>query len=125
MNGPTLARSTPPAIDRDALRRQLEQVRGQSLRLTEPLSAEEFRVQSMPDVSPPYWNLGHTSWFFARNVLAPLGCPIGDWPGFDYAFNSYRPRIGFMRACRASTGGSTPHACVVSTPRPATCSTTS
>ena len=27
----------------------------------------------MPDVSPPWWNLGHTSWFFAKNVLEPFG----------------------------------------------------
>ena len=64
-----------------------------------PLLPDDFRIQSMDDVSPPYWNLGHTSWFFARNVLREFGClPTGSgsmsFDGLDYALNSYYEGIG-------------------------------
>ena len=50
-------------------------------------------VQSMPDASPTKWHLAHTSWFFDRFVLQPLGVPaIG--PEYDYLFNSYYDAVG-------------------------------
>ena len=67
-------------------------------RLMAPLLPDDFRIQSMEDVSPPYWNLGHTTWFFARNVLprfarAPRGFDgLGD--GLEYALNSYYEGLG-------------------------------
>ncbi len=54
-----------------------------------PLASEDYRVQSMPDVSPPWWNLGHTSWFFAKNVLEPHAGYRFENPGLEYALNSY------------------------------------
>jgi ergothioneine biosynthesis protein EgtB len=93
-------------VDRAGLRHQFERVRALSRRLAEPLAAEDFRVQSMPDVSPPYWSLGHTSWFFARNVLAPRGRwpdGRGGFDGFDYLFNSYYESLG-PRLPRAQRG---------------------
>ncbi len=80
--------------DRAAALAEYERVRRLSLALAAPLQAEDWRVQSMPDVSPPYWNLGHTSWFFARNLLAPNGRAIDGFEGFDYAFNSYYEGLG-------------------------------
>lgn len=59
-----------------------------------PLEAADFRIQSMPDVSPPWWNMGHTSWFFAANVLRPLRVPFPEFDGFDYALNSYYEGLG-------------------------------
>ena len=59
------------------------------------LTAEEYRLQPNQDVSPPWWNLGHTSWFFARNVLAPLGGrhePEDEQ--YDYVLNSYYVSLG-------------------------------
>ena len=71
------------------------QVREQSLAMCRPLSAEEYRLQPMEDVSPPWWNLGHTSWFFARNVLTPFGgrrLPLDD--EYEYLLNSYYESVG-------------------------------
>lgn len=82
------------APTRDALRADFLAVRAASLRLMASLHAEDFRIQSMPDVSPPYWNLGHTSWFFAANVLRPLDREPRGFDGFDYACNSYYEGVG-------------------------------
>lgn len=81
-------------MERDALLQRFLAVRARSERLMAPLDAEDFRIQSMPDVSPPWWNLGHTSWFFAANVLRPAGVPFPEFPGFDYALNSYYEGLG-------------------------------
>ena len=56
-------------MDRDDLLDRYRSTRDLSVDLCRPLRAEDYRIQSMPDVSPPWWNLGHTSWFFAKNVL--------------------------------------------------------
>jgi ergothioneine biosynthesis protein EgtB len=79
---------------RSDLARDFARVRALTERLMAPLSPEDFRCQSMPDVSPPYWNLGHTSWFFQAQVLAPHGCVLPGFDGFDYAFNSYYEGLG-------------------------------
>lgn len=50
-------------------------------------------VQSMPDASPAKWHLAHTSWFFDRFVLQPLGMPPVR-PEYDYLFNSYYDAVG-------------------------------
>ena len=62
--------------------------------LTTTLSAEDMQVQSMPDVSPTKWHLGHTTWFFETFVLEPR-------PGFSpvderyrVIFNSYYEQVG-------------------------------
>ena len=91
-------------VDRAALLRRVETVRARTERLMAPLSAEDYRIQSMPDVSPPWWNLGHTSWFFVSNVLRPFGIAFPDHPGFDYALNSYYEGLGprLPRALRGS-----------------------
>lgn len=79
---------------RNRLRRRFDRVRGVTERLVAPLTADDYRVQSMPDVSPPYWNLGHTSWFFAANVLQPRGRMPGGFDGMDFALNSYYEGLG-------------------------------
>lgn len=86
--------STLAPTARDELRADYARVRALSAALVAPLGAADWRIQSMPDVSPPYWNLGHTSWFFARNVLPLAGVDAGDFPGFDYTFNSYYEGLG-------------------------------
>ena len=70
-------------------------VRRQTERLCEPLAAEDYVLQSMPDASPVKWHLAHTSWFFETFVL-PAAVP--DYAPFDprygYLFNSYYNAVG-------------------------------
>ncbi len=70
--------------------------------LTEPLGPEDMVVQSMPDASPAKWHLAHTSWFFDRFVLQPLGLPAVE-AAYDYLFNSYYDTVG-PRHPRAARG---------------------
>jgi ergothioneine biosynthesis protein EgtB len=69
------------------------QARADTLRLVEPLSAEDMVVQSMADASPAKWHLAHTTWFFERFVLRALGVPALR-PEYDYLFNSYYDAVG-------------------------------
>ncbi|MDA2924510.1 ergothioneine biosynthesis protein EgtB [Acidobacteria bacterium AH-259-O06] len=62
--------------------------------MTTPLQPEDYRIQTMDDVSPPWWNLGHTSWFFARNVLEAAGEYKIQDREFDYVLNSYYESLG-------------------------------
>jgi ergothioneine biosynthesis protein EgtB len=61
-------------------------------------------VQAMPDVSPPKWHLGHTTWFFETFVLEPR--KIGyesSTPVYRRLFNSYYEAVG-QRHPRAERG---------------------
>jgi ergothioneine biosynthesis protein EgtB len=70
-------------------------IRGASVALTAPLSAEDCALQSMPDASPAKWHLAHTTWFFETFVLLPhaRGYRVFD-PAYGYLFNSYYDAIG-------------------------------
>jgi ergothioneine biosynthesis protein EgtB len=83
----------------DGLARRYVEVRRQTDRLAEPLSAEDCQAQSMPDASPTKWHLAHTSWFFETFVLE--GPPVD--ASFDYLFNSYYEAVG-ARHPRAARG---------------------
>src|SRR5690606_4285080 len=76
-----------------------QQVRQQTLALTEGLSAEDMVVQSMPDASPVKWHLAHTSWFFEHFILLPY---FQDYQYFNhhyqYLFNSYYDTVGSRHA---------------------------
>lgn len=78
-----------------ALQRQYDAVRQRSLRLAEPLSAEDCCAQSMPDASPIKWHLAHTTWFFETFVLEPHESGFVPFdPAYRYLFNSYYNGIG-------------------------------
>lgn len=81
-------------MDRQALLDRYRETRELSVGLCRPLKPEDFRIQSMPDVSPPWWNLGHTSWFFAKNILEPFGRYHADDARLEYALNSYYESLG-------------------------------
>jgi ergothioneine biosynthesis protein EgtB len=81
-------------LDREGLLARYRRTRALSLELCRPLKPEDYRIQSMPDVSPPWWNLGHTSWFFAKNILEPFGRYRPDDARLEYALNSYYESLG-------------------------------
>ena len=74
---------------------RFKQVRGQTERLIEPLTAEDCQLQSMPDASPAKWHLAHLTWFFETFVLErfePRFKPFD--AGFRVLFNSYYNGVG-------------------------------
>ena len=81
-------------MDRDELLSRYRETRNLSTELCRPLRAEDYRIQSMPDVSPPWWNLGHTTWFFAKNILEPFGRYSEDDARLEYVLNSYYESLG-------------------------------
>ncbi|MEZ6088400.1 MAG: ergothioneine biosynthesis protein EgtB [Pirellulaceae bacterium] len=90
-------RAVDPLID------AFNAVRRFTLRLAEPLNAEDMVVQAMPDASPTVWHLAHTTWFFETFILKAFQAdyePIH--PPFAYLFNSYYYAIGeqFVRGDR-------------------------
>ena len=83
----------PPSAE--ALAKRFRAVRGASIALADPLSAEDCALQSMPDASPTKWHLAHTSWYFETFVLES---GISDYtpfhPDFKFLFNSYYNSVG-------------------------------
>jgi ergothioneine biosynthesis protein EgtB len=80
---------------RDALIDEFQRVRRASVAMCKPLRSEDYRIQPVGVVSPPWWNLGHTSWFFARNILQPLGGEYADEDQrLDFVLNSYYASLG-------------------------------
>lgn len=88
-----MSTSTNEPAPSDLLTR-FDAVRARTVTLTETLSAEDMQVQSMPDVSPTKWHLGHTTWFFETFVLERLGgfTPVDE--RYRVIFNSYYEQVG-------------------------------
>jgi ergothioneine biosynthesis protein EgtB len=85
---------TGPCSRRE-LSERLRAVRGESMRRTAGLSAEDQCVQSMPDASPAKWHLAHTSWFFEAVVLGPHAPGYQPFDArFFHLFNSYYESLG-------------------------------
>ncbi|MBI4782140.1 MAG: ergothioneine biosynthesis protein EgtB [Oscillatoriophycideae cyanobacterium NC_groundwater_1537_Pr4_S-0.65um_50_18] len=72
-----------------------QRVRTLSEKICQPLEAEDYVIQTMPDVSPPKWHLAHTTWFFETFLLVPY---LPDYEVFHaqygYLFNSYYEAVG-------------------------------
>ncbi len=87
-----------------SLQSAYDRIRRQTLALCEPLQADDYGVQSMPDVSPPKWHLGHTSWFFEEFILLPnqRGYRRRE-QAYGFVFNSYYENVG-ARVDRARRG---------------------
>lgn len=63
--------------------------------LCQPLLPEDHVVQSMTDVSPPKWHLGHTTWFFEQLILSRFLVPYSPYHEvYAYIFNSYYESFG-------------------------------
>ena len=106
MEDASAAVAEPPCTDATGEQwiQRYRRVRGQTEKLCAPLVAEDYVVQSMPDVSPTKWHLAHTSWFFETFLLmrhAPGYKPFD--PHFSYLFNSYYVAVG-DRHCRQNRG---------------------
>jgi ergothioneine biosynthesis protein EgtB len=79
-------------------------IRGLSEALCAPLAVEDYVVQTMADISPPKWNLAHTSWFFETFLLKPSLPGYREFhPLYNYLFNSYYEAVG-ERHPRAERG---------------------
>lgn len=75
--------------------RRYEEVRRLSEQICAPLAIEDYVVQTMPDASPPKWNLAHTSWFFETFLLQQFQQNYQVFhPQFGYLFNSYYEAVG-------------------------------
>lgn len=63
--------------------------------LCKPLEIEDYIPQPTVDVSPPKWNIAHTTWFFEEMVLKRHvpGYEVFD-TDFGFLFNSYYNSIG-------------------------------
>ena len=80
---------------RDELINHYKNIRNFTEALCEPLETEDYVIQSMPDVSPTKWHLGHTSWFFEAFVLGDVDSNYKSiHPLYTYLFNSYYIQIG-------------------------------
>src|SRR5262249_33061671 len=67
--------------------------------LCEPLVAEDYIIQSMPDVSPTKWHLAHVTWFWEAFLLSPaLPGYTPFHPQYAYLFNSYYNSLGERHA---------------------------
>ena len=72
-----------------------ERVRAATERLCEPLEIEDYIPQPTVDVSPPKWNVAHTTWFFEEMILKPFAAGYREFnPNFGYLFNSYYNSVG-------------------------------
>ncbi len=95
VSSPTAAQ---PLLDR------FRDVRAFSERMCEGMEAEDFVIQSMPDVSPTKWHLAHTTWFFEAFLLQPHDPEYRPLNGqYNYLFNSYYNTIG-EQFCRPRRG---------------------
>jgi len=82
-------------MNRDELTSKFSTVRGMTEEICRPLQTEDYVIQSMTDVSPPKWHLGHTTWFFERVILqefTPSYNPLND--RYYFIFNSYYQSFG-------------------------------
>lgn len=87
-----------PAASRELIA-SYRNVRAFSNRLCEPLEAEDFVIQSMPETSPMKWHLAHTSWFFETFILKPhLKGYESSHPEYNFLFNSYYNAVGPFHA---------------------------
>ncbi len=69
-----------------------------------PLETEDYIPQPTVDVSPPKWNIAHTTWFFEEMILKNFTKNYQEFnPNFGFLFNSYYNSIG-DRTFRDSRG---------------------
>ena len=81
-----------PEID---LSKAFQDVRNYTLELCAPLETEDYIPQPTVDVSPPKWNVAHTTWFFEEMILKKFVADYREFnPHFGFLFNSYYNSVG-------------------------------
>ncbi len=74
---------------------RFSRVRAFTETLCEPLEIEDYIPQPSVDVSPPKWNIAHTTWFFEEMILKSF---VPGYKAFDenfgFLFNSYYNTLG-------------------------------
>src|SRR5205814_3722200 len=82
-----------------SLAENYREIRSYTERLCDPLEIEDYIPQPVVDVSPPRWNIAHTTWFFEEMILKRF---VPDYKVFDdnfgFLFNSYYNSIGTRTA---------------------------
>ena len=81
-------------VDRRSLLENYGRVRSESEALAAPITAEDAQIQSMPDVSPTKWHLGHTTWFFETFLLSEEASYQPYREELKILFNSYYNAVG-------------------------------
>ncbi|HVE55877.1 MAG TPA: ergothioneine biosynthesis protein EgtB [Pyrinomonadaceae bacterium] len=72
-----------------------KEVRVRTVELCAPLETEDYIPQPSVDVSPPKWNIAHTTWFFEEMILKKFAPDYKVFdPNFGFLFNSYYNSIG-------------------------------
>ncbi len=93
-----------PNPTRSDLIEAFRDVRRKTEELCSPLQTEDYVIQSMEDVSPPKWHLGHTTWFFETFLLKNYSRGYQPYhPLYGFLFNSYYETIG-DRVTRSQRG---------------------
>ncbi|MGZ3766083.1 MAG: ergothioneine biosynthesis protein EgtB [Mucilaginibacter sp.] len=81
-----------------------KKVRKRTEEICSPLQTEDYVVQPVPDVSPPKWHLGHTTWFFETFILRPYFMGYQEFDSqYNFVFNSYYETVG-TRVIRTDRG---------------------
>ncbi len=87
-----------------SLLRLYREIRSHSENICKPLEIEDYVVQPIPDVSPPKWHLGHTTWFFETFILKPHYNGYREFnTQYNFVFNSYYESVG-ARVVRTDRG---------------------
>ncbi|MCP4684269.1 MAG: ergothioneine biosynthesis protein EgtB [bacterium] len=91
-------------VNRKELTDKYNAVRQQTEAICRPLETEDYVIQSIDDVSPPKWHLGHTTWFFEQVILEEFLSGYKRYhPEFYFVFNSYYESFG-ERVLRSRRG---------------------
>lgn len=79
-------------------------VRKHTENICAPLEVEDYIPQPSVDISPPKWNVAHTTWFFEEMILKKFSEDYREFnPQFGFLFNSYYNSIG-TRTVRDNRG---------------------
>ncbi|HVF30615.1 MAG TPA: ergothioneine biosynthesis protein EgtB [Pyrinomonadaceae bacterium] len=94
----------PQTVKANSLAELYSTVRSYTEKLCAPLEIEDYIPQPSVDVSPPKWNIAHTTWFFEEMILKKF---VPDYqvfdPNFGFLFNSYYNSVG-ERTARGHRG---------------------